>query len=70
MHDAFVRILSLGFSHEEVSMMASLNPARLLGIDDERGSLEPGKRADIVGVRADGSINFVMIGGQVVTLEG
>lgn len=28
--------------------MATLNPARLLGIDDQVGSLEPGKRANII----------------------
>ena len=28
--------------------MAALNPATLLGLDQEIGSLEPGKRADLV----------------------
>lgn len=65
MHDAFVRMLSLGFSIDQVSRMASANPAGLLGLAD-RGRLEPGKRADMIGMRADGSLEFVMIGGEVV----
>jgi N-acetylglucosamine-6-phosphate deacetylase len=32
----------------EAVRMASLTPARIAGIDSEIGSLEPGKRADIV----------------------
>ncbi len=65
MHDAFVRMLALGSSIDQVSRMASANPARLLGLAD-RGRLEPGKRADMIGMRADGSLEFVMIGGEVV----
>lgn len=68
MHDAFVQMRSLGFSDAEVSKMASANPARLLGLDDLRGSIEVGKRADLVGIRPDGSIEFVMIGGEFVDL--
>lgn len=69
MHDAFVRMRSLGFSYAEVSKMASANPARLLGLDDDRGSVVAGKRADLVGIRPDDSIEFVMIGGQYVDLD-
>jgi N-acetylglucosamine-6-phosphate deacetylase len=28
--------------------MATLTPARIAGLDDERGSIAPGKRADLV----------------------
>lgn len=65
MHDAFMRMLSLGFSIDETSRMASRNPARLLGLND-RGVIETGKRADLIGLRADGSIEFVMVGGEMV----
>ena len=68
MHDAVRRMLSLGFSAEETARMASTNPARLLGLSASRGSIEPGKRADLVGLDADGSIKFVMIGGEQVDL--
>ncbi len=66
MHDAVKRMLSLGFSFPELARMASTNPARLLGVSDLRGSIEPGKRADLVSIADDGSITFVMIGGKIV----
>jgi N-acetylglucosamine-6-phosphate deacetylase len=69
MQDAVKRMLSLGFSAVEVAKMASLNPARLLGIDKSHGSIEVGKRADLVGMDKDGNVKFVMIGGEVVSSE-
>ena len=41
------RYRQAGFSSLEVLRMMTLNPARLLGIDDRKGTLEPGKDADI-----------------------
>ena len=66
MHDAFKRVRSLGFSLTEVSRMSSLNPAKLLGIERSHGSIEVGKRADIVGLDADGNVKLTMVGGRVV----
>ena len=40
-------IEKMSISIEKSARMASLNPARLLGLDKDRGSLTPGKRADI-----------------------
>ncbi len=40
-------VRKVGINIEESVRMASLNPARLLGLDKDRGSLTPGKRADI-----------------------
>ena len=68
MHDAVRRMLSLGFSEVEVAKMASTNPGRLLGLND-RGAIEVGKRADLVGIDAAGNIAFTMIGGQIVFAE-
>ena len=65
MHDAVKRMLSLGFSAVEVSKMASLNPAKLLGIQDSYGSIEIGKRADLVAMDETGTIKLVMIGGKI-----
>ena len=39
---------ALGFSLPEIAAVTSLNPARLLRVDSTVGSLEAGKRADIV----------------------
>lgn len=69
MLDAVRQMRSLGFTDAEVSQMASVNPARLLGLDAARGSIEVGKRADLVGFRPDGSIGLVMIGGELVDLS-
>ena len=64
--DAVKGMLSIGFTAVEVSRMASYNPARLIGIADERGSIEVGKRADLVGIDADGEVRLTVIGGRVV----
>jgi len=48
----------LGF--HQVLEMATINGAKALGIDDVTGSLAPGKRADVVLVRAD-DINMVPV---------
>lgn len=69
MYDAFLRMRSLGFTDAELAKLTSTNPSKLLGLDGERGSIEVGKRADLVGIAEDGSIKFVMIGGQFVDLN-
>jgi N-acetylglucosamine-6-phosphate deacetylase len=66
MLDAVNGVRSIGFTPSEVAKMASANPARLLGIDDSRGAIEPGKRTDLVAVNSDGNVEFVMIGGKFV----
>jgi len=63
MLDGVKMMRTLGFSDTEISQMGSTNPAKLLGIDQTHGSIEVGKRADLVGVDADGNVAFTMIGG-------
>lgn len=65
MHDAVLGMRSIGFSTGEVAMMASTNPARLLGVSVSRGSIETGKRADIAAFDGDGTIRFTMVGGKL-----
>lgn len=65
MLDAVKRMLSLGFSETEVSKMASANPARLLGIEKTHGTIETGKRADLVALDEHGNVKLVLIGGNV-----
>ncbi len=64
--DAFKMYQSLEVSDEEISRMASLNPARLLGIEHDYGSIEVGKRADLTAIDAQGNVKFTMIGGRIV----
>jgi N-acetylglucosamine-6-phosphate deacetylase len=58
-------MLSLGFSEPEVAQMSSTNPARLLRIDHDCGSIEAGKRADLVALDDQRQVRLTVIGGQV-----
>jgi N-acetylglucosamine-6-phosphate deacetylase len=64
MLDAAHMMLSLGASESAVARMASLNPARLLGIDNVCGSIEVGKRADLIALDENGDVQLTMIGGR------
>jgi N-acetylglucosamine-6-phosphate deacetylase len=66
MLDAVKMMLSLGASECDVARMASTNPARLLGIDVDCGSIEEGKRADLVALSDRGDIQFTVTNGAVV----
>lgn len=44
--------------------MASLTPARIAGFDGEIGSIEVGKRADLVVLDADLQVRQVYAGGR------
>ncbi|MBQ2718476.1 MAG: amidohydrolase family protein [Clostridia bacterium] len=50
----------------EAFMMASGNPARAIGLDDEIGSIEVGKRADLVFCDDIFNVKQVMLGGEIV----
>jgi N-acetylglucosamine-6-phosphate deacetylase len=66
MLDAVSLLHSLGVSYVDLATMASSNPARLLGLDRVCGSIEVGKRADIVAVDLDGNVKLTIVGGQIV----
>jgi len=57
---------SLGCAEVDVAQMAATNPSRLLRLDDECGSIEEGKRADLVALDADGNVRLTIVGGRVV----
>jgi hypothetical protein len=48
-------LVEAGFVPEEALRILTLNGARILGEDDRIGSVEPGKRADLVVIRGDPS---------------
>jgi N-acetylglucosamine-6-phosphate deacetylase len=67
MLDAVKCYLALGASEIEVSKMASANPAKLLGLDAARGTIEVGKRADLVVLDEQGNATLTMVGGRIVS---
>jgi N-acetylglucosamine-6-phosphate deacetylase len=66
MLDAVRLLHSLGVSYVDLARMASFNPARLLGLDHECGSVEVGKRADLVALDADANVKLTLISGRSV----
>ena len=63
MLDAVRFMHTLGVSYVDLALMASLNPARLLGIDHDCGSIEVGKRADLVAVDDQWNVKLTLVGG-------
>lgn len=57
-----------GISPEEAIHMASLHPARLLGVDQQLGSLQAGKRASIIALDGGLHVQRVWIQGQHLSL--
>ncbi|GIV66968.1 MAG: N-acetylglucosamine-6-phosphate deacetylase [Chloroflexota bacterium] len=55
-----------GVPLEEAILSASLYPARAIGIAHQKGSLEPGKDADLFLMDEDGNILFTMVEGKIV----
>ena len=70
----FARMVGLGLSPMAAIRAATVNAARVLGIDRDVGTLEPGKRADVVAVSGDPladvtaleHVAFVMKDGRIV----
>jgi N-acetylglucosamine-6-phosphate deacetylase len=65
MLDAVRLMLSLHVPAEDVARMASSNPARLLGLDKDYGSIEEGKRADLTAIDTEGNVRLTLVGGRV-----
>src|SRR6266849_2545853 len=63
--DAVRMMSSLGASEVGVARMASTNPARVLGLDQDCGSIEVGKRADLIALDQDGNVRLTIVGGRV-----
>jgi N-acetylglucosamine-6-phosphate deacetylase len=63
--DAVRTMESLGVSEVDLARLSSTNSANLLGIDSECGSIEAGKRADLVALDAAKKTVLVMVNGEV-----
>lgn len=66
MFDAVKNLQKMGFSEFEISKMASRNPAKVLGIEENYGTIEIGKRADLVAIDQQGNIVLTIIGGNLI----
>jgi N-acetylglucosamine-6-phosphate deacetylase len=65
MDRAFRRAVQrLGVSHVDASIAASTTPARVLGLHESVGSLEPGRDADLVVLSDSLEVDGVMVGGE------
>ncbi|MGP9020124.1 N-acetylglucosamine-6-phosphate deacetylase [Streptomyces sp. BR1] len=68
---AFRRAVTIdGLSVEDTVRAISANPARLLGVYDKVGSLEPGKDADLVVLDAEFTVRGVMRRGEWIVEPG
>jgi len=59
-----------GLGLEEISPLVSENPARMLGIFGETGSIAEGKRADLVLLDRDWSVAATIVGGKIAYPAG
>lgn len=65
MSDAARLCGGMGFMNEDVARMASHVPARVLGIEKDYGSIEEGKRADLVVFDDVWNVKLTLVGGRV-----
>jgi len=56
----------VGISLIDAVSMTTINPAKCLGIEDKKGSLEPGKDADIVILDKNLKVDMTIVKGRVV----
>ncbi len=66
MRQALKNMVSLGVPVHEAVKMASLTPARVTGVDHELGSLEAGKRADLISLDEEFEVGLAVGGGEVL----
>ncbi|BAS27911.1 N-acetylglucosamine-6-phosphate deacetylase [Limnochorda pilosa] len=51
---------------EDAVQMAAFNPARLMGVADRKGSLEPGKDADMIALGPHLEVDMAVVRGRIV----
>ena len=77
LHDELEWFTKAGFSPLQALQTATINPARFLGREDTQGTIEVGKRADLilleanplVDIRNVAHIENVVVRGKLVTKE-
>lgn len=66
LYDCMRKAVEMGIPKESAIKAATINPARSIGIDAEYGSLEVGKKADILFADSDLNLQMVIIDGMAV----
>jgi N-acetylgalactosamine-6-phosphate deacetylase len=68
--DAAVRnlVASLGVSQEDAIHMASLHPAKMLGLEQSLGSLSVGKMANVIALNSQLQVQKIWVDGQPVEI--
>lgn len=61
-----IAVCEMGIPLESALFAATANPARALGVDDERGSIEVGKLADLTCFDADLQVRHVILRGELL----
>jgi len=56
----------VGLSIQDAVKMATINPAKVMGVDDKKGSLAEGKDADMVILDEDVNVVMTVVGGRIV----
>ena len=65
-HNIYNLIDLVGVSLPNAIRMATLTPATIVGVDSHKGSIEPGKDADLVVIDEKMQIHLTMVKGEVV----
>ncbi|MBP5493441.1 MAG: N-acetylglucosamine-6-phosphate deacetylase [Clostridiales bacterium] len=66
LHDEFLKLLSFGIPFKTALKACTINPAKVLRIDEETGSLSEGKYADMVAMDQDYRVRMVWVRGKLV----
>jgi N-acetylglucosamine-6-phosphate deacetylase len=59
-------VRDVGLSLQDAVKLATANPARFMRLDGDRGSITPGKRADLVVLDASLAVQTTVVGGRIV----
>jgi len=65
-HGLKVLVEEVGLDFENAIQLLSINPAKVIGVNDQKGSLEPDKDADIVLIDNDFTIHKTFVEGDLV----
>ena len=56
----------VGLSIQDAVKMATINSAKVMGVDEEKGSLAKGKDADMIILDEDVNVIMTVVGGRIV----